>query len=108
MCDMIRLELRKESLKFEQYAKITAYVSKIAKELFRQKISLEEIQQYLQEEQEKSPWYLCESDLSVISIINYLKMDLQNKQYRQKRKKSRKKRYIIWRDMMHEKKLTKK
>ena len=87
MCDMIRLELRKESLKFEQYAKITAYVSKIAKELFRQKISLEEIQQYLQEEQEKSPWYLCESDLSVISIINYLKMDLQNKQYRQKRKK---------------------
>ena len=31
MCDVIRLELRKESLKFEQYAKITAYVSKIAK-----------------------------------------------------------------------------
>lgn len=66
MCDMIRLELRKESLKFEQYAKITAYVSKIAKELFSQKINLEEVQQYF-------------------NIINHLKMDLRNEQYRRNR-----------------------
>ena len=85
MCDVIRLELRKESLKFEQYAKITAYVSKIAKELFRQKINLEEIQRYLQEEQKKSPWYLCESDLSVTNTINHLKMVLRNEQYRHNR-----------------------
>lgn len=63
---MIRLELRKESLKFEQYAKITAYVSKIAKELFSQKINLEEVQQYF-------------------NIINHLKMDLRNEQYRRNR-----------------------
>lgn len=85
MCDVIRLELRKESLKFEQYAKITAYVSKITKELFRQKIKLEEIQRYLQEEQQKSPWYLCESDLSVTNIINHLKMVLRNEQDRHNR-----------------------
>lgn len=85
MCDVIRLELRKESLKFEQYAKITAYVSKTAKELFRKKIELEEIQRYLLEEQQRSPWYLCESDLSVTSIINHLKMDLRNEQYRHNR-----------------------
>ena len=66
-------------------AKITAYVSKIAKELFRQKINLEEIQRYLQEEQKKSPWYLCESDLSVTNIINHLKMVLRNEQYRHNR-----------------------
>ena len=51
-------------------------------ELFRQKIKLEEIQRYLQEEQQKSPWYLCESDLSVTNIINHLKMVLRNEQYR--------------------------
>lgn len=85
MCDMIRLELRKESLKFEQYAKITAYVSKIAKELFSQKINLEEVQQYLQEEQQRTPWYLCKGALSISNIINYLKMDLRNEQYRRNR-----------------------
>ena len=87
MCDVIRLELRKESQKFEQYAKITAYVSEAAKELFGQKIKLEEIQGYLQEEQQKAPWYLCESALSVTNIIDHLKMNLRNEQYRHNRKK---------------------
>lgn len=78
-------EYEEESLKFEQYAKITAYVSKIAKELFSQKINLEEVQQYLQEEQQRTPWYLCKGALSISNIINYLKMDLRNEQYRRNR-----------------------